>query len=150
MSQILNITDTLYTDNHKKVYNNSNLIFNPLIGGKTKDDIEDFYGMFVTSSKKELNFYVLTPHNYYIIFSISTEIDLIHPLLSKTVFEEDNEIKLSKIRQIIFQDNKLFNFNVGIDQNSKQKIGDLNFFDINIKREMLCFGDTNGNIAIYK
>ena len=146
----MNIMESFPNNNQKSILNNSNLIFSPLVGGKIKDNIEDFYGMLVTASKKQINFYVLTPHQYYIIFSISTEIDIIHTLVTKTVLDEENEIKMSGIRDVLFQNNKLFNFNVGIDQSWSPKLGDISFFEVYIEREFLCMGDTNGNISIYK
>jgi hypothetical protein len=150
MSQLMNIMESLPNNNPKSVLNNSNLLFSPLVGGKIKDDIEDFYGMLVTASKKQIKFYVLTPHQYYTIFSISTEIDIIHPLVSKTVLDEENEIKMSGIRDVLFQNNELFNFNVGIDQTWSNKLGEISIFEVFIHKEIFCMGDTHGNIAIYK
>jgi hypothetical protein len=146
----MRIMDQLSSSIFKPVFNNTSLVFNPLIGGRTINSIEDFYGLFVTSSEEKINFYVLTPHQYFLIFSISTKIGLIHPLSAKILFEEEGDLKKSGIRKILFQENELINLNVGVKSCEKEKIGEISFFDILIKKEIFAFGDTLGNIAVYK
>ena len=141
--------EQLVDSKFKTFYNNSNFILNPLIGGINIDTIEDFYGLLITASYNQINFYVLTPHQYFLIFSISTEIKLINLLIFETL-SDDSELKKQHIRKLLFQDNDLINYNVGIKENIKMKIADINFFELNLKKEIFCFGDNSGNLAIYK
>ena len=106
--------------------------------------------MLISSSSTKVNFYVLTPHQYILIYTISSHIGLIHPLIAKTVFEEESELNKQGIRKLLFQDNDYFNYNVGVKPSVKRKIEDISFFEANVKIELLCIGDTSGNLAIYK
>lgn len=150
INEKLNIMDQLSASNFRPVFNNSNFVFSPLLGGLMSDSVDDFFGMLVTSSSNKVNFYVLTPHQYYLIFTISTQIGSIHPLIAKTVFEEESDIKKQAIRKLLFQDNDYINYDVGVKSSAKRKIDDISFFEVNVKKEIFCFGDNSGNLAIYK
>ena len=124
---------------------NDNLTLN-----ESNDSVDDFYGLLITSSSSQVNFYVLTPHQYFLIFTISTQLGLIHPLIAMNVFDEESDNRKQGIRKILFQNNNLFNFNVGVNISGQTKMDNISFFDINLNKEIFCFGDSSGNIAIYK
>lgn len=146
----MKIMDLLSTTAFKPSFNFTSLISNPLLGGKSVNTLEDFYGLYVACSKDEINFYVLAPHQYFLIFSISSKLGLFHPLTAKTLFEEEGDNKKSGIRRVLFQENDISNYNVGVKSGDKQKIGEIAIFDIYVKKELFAFGDSNGNVAVYK
>jgi len=147
----LNERINILNDVKTKTFSNAHFVTTPLLGG-VSDTMNDFYGLLVCSSSTQIMFWLITPTQYFHIYSISLHLDNVNPMIKESISSTDPEERKQKLRKYIFVEPDSINWNVGINQNGLEniKISELVKLDLDINNEILVATDVSGNIILFK
>jgi len=114
--------------------------------------ISELIGLYITLTPKQIQFWVITPNQYFNIFNISLQIDGINKLLKESLSTFEIDDRKQNLRKYLFVEPDSINSNAGVIQNSLEnlKFDELVNLDFDINHETLALLDKSQQILIYK
>ena len=142
------------------MFSNSHFINSPLLGGtrgNNTNPVEDYHGLLISISSREIKFWLITPNQYLNIYNISLNIDKLNPMIKETISLTEVEERKQKLRKYIFVEPDSINSNIGVIQGGNTsshmdhiKVNDLVSFDLDLNSEIGVGVDDLGNFIIFK
>jgi len=148
LNERINIIDELKNKN----ISNAHFLNSPLLGVRTGEKISELIGLYITLTPKQIQFWVITPNQYFNIFNISLQIDGINKLLKESLSTFEIDDRKQNLRKYLFVEPDSINSNAGVIQNSLEnlKFDELVNLDFDINHETLALLDKSQQILIYK
>jgi len=137
-----------------KNFSNSNAHFvnSPLLGNNNTKCMNEFHGLMVSLSATQIQFWLITPTQYFNIYNISLQVNEVNAMIEESISSSDTEERKQNLRKFLFVEPDSINWNIGVIQKGLEniKVDDLVNFDLDINNELLAASDLSNNILVFK
>lgn len=114
--------------------------------------MNEFHGLMVSLSATQIQFWLITPTQYFNIYNISLQVNEVNAMIEESISSSDTEERKQNLRKFLFVEPDSINWNIGVIQKGLEniKVDDLVNFDLDINNELLAASDLSNNILVFK